>query len=115
MKFARKYSKLLAEDWENFLFSDESRKYLVHYPNPENHIVLGSQEFDIPLAYQVKQSAKVMVCGGITGRGLTKFHILSSGQTLTSKYQIKEILESISETVNLKVAGYRRTHEKKAV
>ena len=28
------YSKLAAEDWENFLFTDECPKYLFHYPNP---------------------------------------------------------------------------------
>ena len=39
LNFSRKYSKLTAEDWENFLFTDECRKYLVRYPNPENHIV----------------------------------------------------------------------------
>ena len=29
----------------------------------------------------------------MTGRGLTRLHILPSGQTLTSEYYIKEILE----------------------
>ena len=36
--------------------------------------------------FQVKQSAKVMVWGDMTGRGLTKLHILPSGQTSTSKH-----------------------------
>ena len=42
-----------------------------------------------------KQSAKVMVWGGMTGRGLTKLHILPTGQTLTSEYynNINQILE----------------------
>ena len=31
LKFARKYSKLTVEDWENFLFTDKGRKYLVYY------------------------------------------------------------------------------------
>ena len=34
-----------------------------------------------------------MVLEGMTGRGLTKLHILPSGQALTSDYYIKEILE----------------------
>ena len=107
MKFARKYSKLMEGDWENLSSSSpESRKV--------NHIVLGSQECNVPLAYQVKQSAKVMVWGGMTGCGLTELHILASGQTLTSRYLIKEMLENRSETVNLKVAGYRRADEKRA-
>ena len=75
------------------MFTDECPKYLFQYPNPENDIVWGSQECDVPPAYQVKQSAKVMVWGGMTGRGLTRLHILPSGQTLTSEYYIKEILE----------------------
>ena len=53
----------------------------------------GSQECDVPPAYQVKQSANVMVWGGMTGRGLTKLYILPSGQTLTSDYYVKEIPE----------------------
>ena len=38
LKFSRKYSKLTAEDLENFLFTDECRKYQVHDPNPENQL-----------------------------------------------------------------------------
>ena len=66
LKFARKYSKLTVEDWEKFLFTYECRKYLVHYPNPENHIVWSSQECNVLPAYQV------MVWGSMTGRGLTR-------------------------------------------
>lgn len=49
-RFARKYYKLTAEDWENFLFTDECPKYLFQYPNPKNDIVWGSQECDVPPA-----------------------------------------------------------------
>ena len=31
--------------------------------------------------------------GGMTGRGLTKLHMLPTGQTLTSEYYINQILE----------------------
>ena len=41
----------------------------------------------------MKQNAKVMVWGGMRGHGLTRLHILPSGQTLTSEYYTKEILE----------------------
>ena len=75
------------------MFTDEGFKYLFQYPNSVNDIVWGSQECDVPPACQVKQSAKVMVRGGMTGRGLTRLHILPSGQNLTSEYYIKEILE----------------------
>ena len=61
LTFAKKYSKLSAEDWEDFLFTDECPKYLFQYPNPKHDIVWGSQECHVPPAYQVKQSAKVMV------------------------------------------------------
>ena len=83
LRFAKKHAKLAAEDWDNFLFTDECTKYLFQYPNPKNDIVWG----------QVKQSAKVMVWGGMTGRGLTKLHMLPTGQTLTSEYYINQILE----------------------
>lgn len=93
LRFAKKYAKLTAEDWDNLLFTDECPKYLFQYPNPNNDIVWGSQECDVPPAFQVKQSAKVMVSGGMTGRGLTKLHMLPTGQTLTSEYYINQILE----------------------
>ena len=41
----------------------------------------------------MKQSAKVMVQGGMTGCGLTKLHMLLTGQALTSEYYINKILE----------------------
>jgi len=41
----------------------------------------------------VKQSATVMMLGGMTGRGLTKLHMLPTDQTLTSQYYINQILE----------------------
>ena len=62
LRFAKKHAKLTAEDWDNFLFTDECPKYLFQYPNPKYDIVWGSQECDVPPAFQVKQSAKVM-CG----------------------------------------------------
>ena len=76
LRFAKKHAKLAAEDWDNFLFTDECPKYLFQYPNPKNDIVWGLQECDVPPALQVKQSAKVMVWGGMTGRGLTKLRML---------------------------------------
>ena len=93
LRFAKKHAKLTAEDWDNFLFTDECPKYLFQYPNPKNDIVWSSQECDVLPAFQVKQSAKVMVWGGMTGRGPTKLHILPTGQTLTSEYYINQILE----------------------
>jgi len=50
-------------------------------------------ECDVPPAFQVKQSATVMVWGGKTGRGLPKLHMLPTGQTLTSDFYINQILE----------------------
>jgi len=116
LRFAKKSKfKLTPEDWKDFLFADECPKYLFQYPNPENNIIWGSQDCDVPPAYQVKQSAKVMVWGGMTGRGLTRLHILPSGQTLTSEYSYQRDSRKRSETVNLKVADYRRTNGKKVV
>ena len=54
LEFARKYGKLSEEDWENFVFSDESPKYLFYEPNSKNDIVWGSQEEKVPVAKTVK-------------------------------------------------------------
>ena len=84
---------MTAEDWNNFLFTDECPKYLFQYSNPKKDMVWGSQECDVPPAFQVKQSAKVMVWGDMKGHGLTKLHMLPTGQTLNSEYYINQILE----------------------
>ena len=47
----------------------------------------------VPLAFYVKQSARVIVWGGMTGRGLTKLHKLPPGQTLNSGDYISLILK----------------------
>jgi len=93
LTFAKIYTKLTAEDWDNFLFRDECPKYLFQYPNPKNDIVWGLQECDVPPAFQVKQSVKVMVWDGMMGHGLIKLHMLPTGQTLPSEYYINQILE----------------------
>ena len=41
----------------------------------------------------MKQNTKVMVWGGMTGRGPTKLHMLPTGETSTSEYYINQILE----------------------
>ena len=86
LRFAKKHAKLTAEDWDNFLFADECPKYLFQYPKPKNDMIWGLQECDVPPAFQVQQSAKVMVWGGMMGHGLTKLHMLPTGQTLTSEH-----------------------------
>ena len=91
--FARKYRKFTADEWEIFLFSDECPKYLFHLPNPKNDFAWGSQESQVPPSYQVKGSAKWMVWGGMTGRGLTSLHFIPQGQTVTAECYITKILE----------------------
>ena len=68
-------------------------RYLFQLPNPKNDIVWGSQESQVPPAYQVKKSSKWIIWGGMTGRGLTGIHFLPQGQTLTADYYINNILE----------------------
>ena len=54
LRFAKKYANLTAEDWHNFLFTDECPKYLFQYPTPTNDIVWGLQESDVPPAHTSK-------------------------------------------------------------
>ena len=53
LKFAKQYKNLTVEEWDDFLFSHVCPKYLSQLPNPKNYIVWGSQESQVPLAYQV--------------------------------------------------------------
>ena len=59
-------------------------------------VVWGCQESHIPPAYQVKQSAKWIIWGGMTGsrtgRGFTNLYFVPQGQTLTANYYINKIL-----------------------
>ena len=55
LKFAKQYKSLTAEEWDDFLFSHVCPKYLSQLPNPKNDIVWGSQESQVPLAYQVQK------------------------------------------------------------
>ena len=54
LRFAKKYAKLTAEDWHNFLFTDKCPKYLFQYSNKNNDIVWGSQECDVLPAHTSK-------------------------------------------------------------
>ena len=67
LKFAKQYKNLTAEEWDDFLFSDECPKYLFQLPNPKNDIVWDSQESQVPPACQVKK-------GMFTGSWVTGKH-----------------------------------------
>ena len=49
--------------------------------------------WNVPPASHMKQSVRVIVCGGMTGRGLTTLHKLPAGQTLTSGHYMNQILK----------------------
>ena len=93
ISFAKQYKHLTALEWEDFLFSDQCPKYLFQLPNPKNDVVWGSQESQVPPAYQVKGSSKWLIWGGMTGPGLTNLHFIPQGQTVTADYYISQILE----------------------
>ena len=88
LKFAKKYAKLTAEDWDKILSTDECSKYLFQYPNPKIHIVWSSCSSSFPSEAKCEGG----VWGGMTGRGLSKLHLPPTGQTLTSEYYINQIL-----------------------
>ena len=73
-----------------FSLAMSALKNFFHLANPKSDIVWGSQESQVPPSYQVKGSAKWMVWGGMTGRGL---HFIPQGQTVTAEYYITKILE----------------------
>ena len=73
LQFAREHKHLTAEDWEKYIFSDESTKYLFHVPNRQDDVVWGSQPEEVPDVSCIKSSAKVMVWGamGVNGYATT--------------------------------------------
>ena len=48
LQFAREHEHLSAQDWENYIFSDESTKYLFHVLNRQDDTVWGSQSENVP-------------------------------------------------------------------
>ena len=56
LKFAKQYKNLTTKEWDDFLFSDECPKYLFQLPNRKKMLFDGSQESQVPPAYQVKKA-----------------------------------------------------------
>ena len=56
-------------------------------------IVWGLLDCDVPLAFHIKQSARVTTWGGMTGCGLTKLHKPPASQTSTFGHYINQIFK----------------------
>ena len=82
LQFAREHEHLSAQDWENYIFSDESTKYLFHVPNRQDDTVWGSQSDNVPDVSCVKSSAKVMIWGAMGVNGLSNLHVVPKGKKL---------------------------------
>ena len=93
LHFAREHKHLTAEDWEKYIFSDASTKYLFHFPNRQDDVVWGSQPDEILEVSCVKSSAKVMVWGAMGVNGLSKLHIVPAGETMNANYYVTNILQ----------------------
>ena len=93
LQFAREHEHLSAQDWENYIFSDESTKYLFLVPNRQDDTVWGSQSENVPDVSCVKSSAKVMIWGAMGVSGLSNLHIVPTGKTVDSNYYIEQILK----------------------
>ena len=89
--FAKKYAKLTTEDWDNILFTDDcldrvSNIFSITLIQKTTRRLIGAHS--VSLAFQVKQSAKMMVWGVMTGRRLTKLHMLHTGKTLLHRQTV---------------------------
>ena len=73
---------------------------------------LRSQESQVSPAYQVKEGAKWIICGGMPGRGLTNLFV-PQGQIFTANCYINKILNNTS--LYLAAIYGRRTRGEKAV
>ena len=93
LQFAREHEHLSAQDWENYIFSDESSKYLFHVPNRQDDTVWGSQSINIPDVSCVKSSAKDMIWDAIGVSGLSNLHIVPTGKTVNSCCYTEQMLK----------------------
>ena len=93
LQFTMEHEHLSAQDWENYIFSDESTKYLFHVSNHQDDTVWGSQSENVPDVSCVKSSAKVMIWGAMGVSDLSNLHIVPTGKTVDSNYYIEHILK----------------------
>ena len=56
----------------------------------------------MPPAYQVKESSKWIIWGGMTGRSLTGLHFIPQGQTLTADYYINKLEKEVKPLLRRK-------------
>ena len=93
LQFAKDHQNLTEYGWEKFIFSDEASFFLFGRPNPQNDVVWGFQECQVPEAPQIKNSAYVMFWGDISATALTRLHLVPPGKTVTANYYMNTILE----------------------
>lgn len=115
LAFAKKYRHLKPEDWEHYVFSDESTKYLFHQPNQKNDVVWGSQNDEVPDVTCVKNSAKVMIWGAMGARGLSRLHIVPTGTNVTAEYYQTQVLEKELKPALLRTATTGRIDQRRLV
>ena len=89
LQFAREHEHLSAQNWENYIFSDESTKYLFYVLNHQDDTVWGSQTENVPDVSCVKSSAKVMIWGAMGVSGFSNLHIVPTGKAVDSSYYRK--------------------------
>ena len=93
LQFVREHKHLSAQDWENYIPSDESTKYLFHDPNRQDDTVYGSPSENVPDVSCVKSSAKLMIRGAMGVSALSNLHIVPTRKTMDSTYYIEHILK----------------------
>ena len=115
LQFAREHKHLTAEDWEKYIFSDVSTKYLFHVPNRQDDIVWGSQPDEVPDVSCVKSSAKVIVWGAMGVNVLSKLHIVPTVQTINANYYETNILQKELKPALKRQKNSGRIDERKLV
>ena len=115
LAFAKEHKHLSAQDWENYIFSDESTKYLFHVPNRKNDTVWGSQSDNVPDVSCVKSSSKVMIWGAMGVNGLSHLHIVPTGKTVTSNYYVDNILQRELKPALMRTRSIGRIDQRRLV
>ena len=83
--------------WKSFkrqkkpLLTEKQRGARLRFAKKNKNLLPKNGMIFFPSAYQVKQSSKWTIWGGMTGRGLTE--LIPPGQTLTAGYYITNVLE----------------------
>lgn len=91
------------EKRRHILFTDETWIYLHPRGNPQNTRYRTEKRTEVPATSTPKKSLQIMVAAGYCSRGVSRLHIIPSGQNVNGAYYRDKILPTYFEAMDNKL------------